>query len=102
MRLQRPRISQLHNENIEDDGEREREIQYVHLASLTYEDGALFMSQPSESRLSYSHRQPAGPCAKQKMVYSIDMDMSLALAIFFSFLRMGMTRSELTHAGILP
>ena len=26
--------------------ERKRETQYVHSASLTYEDGALFMSQP--------------------------------------------------------
>ena len=51
--------------------EREREIQYVHSASLTYEDGALFMSQPSESRLSYSHRQPAGPCAKQKTAWHL-------------------------------
>ena len=51
--------------------EREREFQYVHSASLTYEDEALFMSQPSESRLSYSHRQPVGPCAKQRIAWHL-------------------------------
>ena len=30
--------------------EREREIHYVHSASLAYEDGIVFMSEPSAAR----------------------------------------------------
>ena len=30
--------------------EREREIHYVHSASLAYEDGIVFMSEPSTAR----------------------------------------------------
>ena len=45
------------------DREREGEIHYVHSASLAYEDGIVFMSEPSAARQCDNGRQTSGPCA---------------------------------------
>ena len=42
---------------------REREIHYVHSASLAYEDGIVFMSEPFAARQWHNGRQFSGPCA---------------------------------------
>ena len=43
--------------------EREREVHYVHSASLAYEDGVVFTSEPSAARQRDNGRQTSGPSA---------------------------------------
>ena len=43
--------------------EREREIHYIHSASLAYEDGIVFMSEPSAAGQRDNGRQTSGPGA---------------------------------------